>query len=293
MKEGNFMYVSNVIFVILYLLDIIAGFVIAGPIGSLVTAVALPVGIFIQIKLTLFKADAVRLEDLNPYDRDRLALAFENVLQNGERLGYTFKNPKIYLSEEETLNGFSCGNAIVINRGLMNSGCLEAAIAHEIKHFKYHDSITSCLICNTVTVLFLLTMFLFSVYILVIALMIVIAAAIAGRVTGGVIAGSIIMRILGKIKNAFMRVSLFCVNALQMVLSRHSEYKADEFAVRLGYGEQLKQFLRLTYKNRKMMSLPEQLLSSHPSDSKRIAHIQKIQNQMAGNGNGLTLPFNF
>lgn len=287
------MYISNVIFIILYALDIIAGAFIAGHMGAVVVAAALPVCIFIQIKLTLFKADVVRLENLNSHDRNRLSLAFENVLRKGESLGYTFKNPRIYLSEEESLNGFSCGNAIVINRGLLNSGCLEAVIAHEVKHFRFHDSITSCLICNTITVLFILIMFMTSIYILLIVLMAGLLAAFIGNGMTGIITGSVISRILGKIKNLFMRVSLFCMNAFQMVLSRQTEFKADEFAVRLGYGEQLKQFLRLTYNNRKNMSLTEQLLSSHPSDSKRIANIQKIQNELSGNGAGSTLPFNY
>ena len=57
------MYISAVIFVVLYAVDIALGYCIAGYIGSLFVAVALPIGIFIQLKLALFQADAIKLDD--------------------------------------------------------------------------------------------------------------------------------------------------------------------------------------------------------------------------------------
>lgn len=287
------MYISSVIFVIIYLVDVAIGYTIAGYLGALFVAVALPIGIIIQLKLALFQADAIKLDDLSPSDRARLSLAFENVLQSAESLGYTFsKNPHIYLSEDQAMNGFNAGNAIVINRGLMNTGCLEGVCAHEIKHWRYMDSYTSCLICNTVTVISLLAMFVLSIYVFAIALFIGILVAVIGNSTAGFLVGSFVGRFLGKIKDLILRANLFFMNVLQSLLSRYTEYKADEFAVRLNYGEQLKQFLRLTYESRSMESLSARLLSSHPSDSKRIGNIQRIQNQMNENEELVRLPFN-
>lgn len=287
------MYISTVIFVVLYALDITVGYYIAGYMGALFVAVALPIGIFIQMKLALFQADAIKLDDLSPSDRAKLSLAFENVLQSAEGLGYSFsKNPRIYLSEDQAMNGFNAGNVIVINRGLMNTGCLEGICAHEIKHWRYMDSYTSCLICNTVTVLSLLLMLVLSIYVFAIALFIGILVAVIGNSTAGFLVGSLIGRFLGKIKDLVLRANLFLMNALQSLLSRHTEYKADEWATRIGYGEQLKQFLRLTYESRRMESLSARLLSSHPSDSKRIGHIQHIQNQMNETEKLVRLPFN-
>ncbi len=276
------MYISSVIFVILYLLDIGMGYCLAGPAGAAFVAVALPIGIAIQMKLTLFQADATKLEDLSSHDRNRLALVFESVLQAAEQQGYTFrKNPDIYLSEDNTLNGFSCGNAIVINRGLLNAGCLEGVVAHEVKHWRFHDSYCSCLICNTITVLSLLALCMLSIYIFAIALLIGIIVAIFGGGTAGFLVGSITGRLLGGVRDLILRVGIFAMKALQSLLSRHTEYQADEFAAKLGYGEQLNQFLRLTYESRQTMSITAQLLSSHPSDGKRIGRIQRIQEQMA------------
>lgn len=287
------MYISTVIFVVLYALDITVGYYIAGYMGALFVAVALPIGIFIQMKLALFQADAIKLDDLSPSDRAKLSLAFENVLQSAEGLGYSFsKNPRIYLSEDQAMNGFNAGNAIVINRGLMNTGCLEGICAHEIKHWRYMDSYTSCLICNTVTVLSLLLMLVLSIYVFAIALFIGILVVVIGNSTAGFLVGSLIGRFLGKIKDLVLRANLFLMNTLQSLLSRHTEYKADEWATRIGYGEQLKQFLRLTYESRRMESLSARLLSSHPSDSKRIGHIQHIQNQMNETEELVRLPFN-
>jgi len=287
------MYTSTVIFVIIYLLDIFAGYCIAGTIGSLIVAVALPIGIVIQLKLALYQADAIELENLSSHDRNKLSVAFENVLQSAECLGYTFSNnPKIYLSEDESMNGFNAGSAIVINRGIMNSGCLEGVCAHEVKHWRFNDSYTSCLICNTVMVLSLLAMFVLSIYVFAIALFIGILVAVIENGTAGFLVGSLVGRFLGKIKDLILRANLFFINTLQSLLSRYTEYKADEFATRLGYGEQLKQFLRLTFESRRIENLSSSLLSSHPSDSKRIGHIQHIQNQMNEKEELVDLPFN-
>ena len=286
------MYLSSVIFVIIYILDITAGYYISGWIGALFVAIGLPIGIFIQMKLAIYQADATKLEYLSPNDRDQLSIAFERVLQSGESLGYSFRNnPKIYLSEDDTMNGFNAGNAIVINRGLMNSGCLEAVVAHEIKHWKYMDSYTSCLICNTITVLSLLTLFVLSVYILIIAIVIGLIVAIIGGGTAGLIAGSLVGRFLKMIKDIILKSNMFIMKALQGLLSRFTELKADEFATRLGYGEQLKQFLKISYQSRKMESLSSRLLSTHPSDRKRISNIQRIQNKLQQKGELSSLPF--
>ncbi|MBR1432658.1 M48 family metalloprotease [Ruminococcus sp.] len=286
------MYISTVLFIIIFVLDICAGYSILGPTGALIVAIGLPIGIIIQQKLAIYQADAVRLEDLSPSDRAKLSIAFENVLQSAESIGYTFRrNPRIYLSEDDSMNGFNAGNAIVINRGLMNSGCLEGICAHEIKHWRYKDSYTLCLICNTVTILSLLCLFVLSIYVFAIALFIGIVIAVISSGTAGVIVGSLIGRFLGKIKDLVLRANLFIMNFLQSVLSRYIEYKADEWATRIGYGEQLKQFLRLTFESRRLESLSARLLSSHPSDSKRIGHIQHIQNQMNERGELVSLPF--
>lgn len=287
------MYISMVIFIIIYFLDIFAGYCIAGPIGSLIIAIFLPIGIIIQLKLALYQADVIKLEDLSQHDRNRLSLAFENVLQSAEHFGYTFSNnPKIYLSEDESMNGFNAGSAIVINRGIMNSGCLEGVCAHEVKHWRFKDSYTSCLICNTVTVFSLLAMFLLSIYVFVTALFIGILVAVIGNGTAGFLVGSFVGRFLGKIKDLILKANLFIMKTLQCFLSRFTELKADEFATRIGYGEQLKQFLRLTFESRRMENISSRLLSTHPSDSKRIGHIQHIQNQMGEKEELVGLPFN-
>lgn len=286
------MYISTVIFIILYLLDIVAGYLIAQIAGAIFVAFALPISIFIQMKIALYHADVTKLENLSPYDRDKLAIAFESVFQRGESLGYNFhRNPKIYLSEDGALNGFNAGNAIVINRGLMNSGCLEGVCAHEVKHWRFNDSYTSCLICNTITVISLLTMFVLSIYAFMIALIIGVIIAIFGGGTTVFFVGSLVGQFLSKIKDIILRFNVFVMKALQSLLSRFTELKADEFATRLGYGEQLKQFLKLTYQSRKMESISSRLLSTHPSDSKRIGNIQKIQNQLQQRGELTNLPF--
>ena len=287
------MYISTVIFVVLYALDVAAGYCIAGYIGALFVAVALPIGIFIQMKLAIFQADAIKLEDLSPSDRTKLSLAFENALQRAESFGVSFsKNPAIFLSEDQAMNAFSAGNAIVINRGLMNTGFLESVCAHEVGHWHYMDSYTSFLICNTVAVLSILAMLVLSIYVFAIAFFIGILVAVIGNCTAGFLVGSFVGRFLGKIKDLILRANLFLIKALQSLLSRFTEFKADEFATRLGYGEQLKQFLRLTYESRRMESLSARLLSSHPSDSRRIGHIQHIQNQMNKTEDLIRLPFN-
>lgn len=286
------MYASTVIFIIVYILDLAIAYVIAGPMGTLFAIVTLPIAIVIQQKLCMLSVGATRLENLGDADQDKLRATFENVLQSAERQGYSFSNnPKIYLLESDDINAFSCGKCIVVNRGLLNTIYLHGVVAHEIKHYKYGDSYCSCLISSSVSVLMLILMVTLGVSVIAIAIFIALMFGIIFGSTAALISGTIITRLLNIFKNIILNTTYWIVNVLQMMLSRFTEYKADEWGARIGYANDLLLFLKSTQgDDAKFTGLTQRLLSTHPSHGKRIERLNQIKNQI-GYNDTLSLPF--
>lgn len=288
------MHISNIILVLIYVLDMGVGFAVAGSPGAIIVAVGMPLAIWIQQKIYIFASGAVELDSLPEAERFLLANTFETVLEAAECVGYNMKNPRIFLSSEDTMNAFNCGNCIVVNKPLLISGSLEGIIAHEVKHFHFHDSYTSCLISNTITLFFIGLMIILGAGVFLIVLFTFLVIALVFGSTAGAIVGGVVGKLLNFIKEIFLKVNLFLARSIEMALSRFTEYKADEFAVITGFGSQLKHFLEMNRSNDNTLSVTEQLLSTHPSDGKRIARIERMEvvyEQQLAESDQLTLPY--
>lgn len=280
------MYISNVIVIIFYLLDLVAAFAVTGPVGCLFVAVALPIVIWIQEKLCILESNAIKLDDLNLSDQDTLRSMFDTVLEAAEKNGFYFhgKNPKIYLVESDEPNAFNCGNSIVINRGILDSPYRNGVTVHEIKHWKFHDSYCSMLISSTVYVFFLMLMFLLGASITFIVVFVSIIFGIIFGSTLGFIAGSIIGRILNFLKKIITNTLYYVIKFLETALSRFTEYKADEFAAICSFTYDVIRFLE-SIKDQDLLysSLAERVLSTHPTCQKRINRLKKIEKQLEYN----------
>lgn len=283
------MYASIVIFIIIYIFDLAIAYAIAGPTGALFAMIALPIAIVIQQKLCMLSVGATRLEKLDDADQDKLRAVFEDVLQSAERQGYSFsKNPRIYLLESNELNAFSCGNCIVVNRGLINTICLRAVVCHEIKHYRQKDSYCSCLISSSVAVLMLILMFNLGVSVIAISIFTALLFGIVLGSTAAFISGSIVYITFNFLKNAILNIVYWISVFFQALLSQFTEYKADEFSAQCGFADELILFLKSTNDDARFTSLTQRLLSTHPSNAKRIERLNQIKNQLNGT---LSLPF--
>ncbi|MDE5765364.1 MAG: M48 family metalloprotease [Ruminococcus sp.] len=286
------MYASTIVFIIVYILDLFIAYTMSGLTGIFFTMFALPVAVVIQQKPCMLSVGATRLDKLDDIDQDRLRAAFENVLQSAEKQGYSFsRNPKIYLLESDELNAFSCGQCIVINRGLINTICIHGVISHEIKHWKYGDSYCSCLISSSVSILMLMLMVTLGISVISVALVTALIFGIIFGSTAALISGTIVARILNFLKNIIINATYWVINILQMAFSRFNEFKADEWAARIGYADDLLLFLNLTKSDDvRFTSLTQRLLSTHPSNGKRIERLKQIKKQI-GYNDTLSLQF--
>lgn len=215
---------SKLFFVILYLFDIIIAYAITNDyIVSAVTAVVIPLILFVWQKLTLFRSGAMPITKCRTYDAKLLRSAYREVEMRAKSCGYKiWRSAKLYISNEDTHNAYNCGRAIVVNRPLLYGPELNAVIAHELNHFRM-----------------------------------------------------ILAKLLIPVKRGLCNLIVTLLLAVEMAVSRSTEYASDAFATDTGYGEELIDFLSMDMLLRKPLTFTERLLSSHPSDQRRCARIER------------------
>lgn len=197
---------------------------------------------------------------------------YESVKQNS-RIGNRIK---LYILDTAKITAMAIGkNSILISRGMiscMNETELKGILAHEFAHIVRGDSQTNMII-----------MIATNVYIwFIIAL-----NAILERLINLLPTQNFWIDILGAILHIMRFFCLVIINIILFVggvvlfgSSRKKEYKADEFALKIGYGGGLKSSLYKLYdlelSNDK--DLLRRLFATHPRTAYRIENLEDIEN---------------
>lgn len=191
------------------------------------------------------------------------------------------RDVRLFINEDDCPNAFATGRkTICITRGLlsMSDEEIKGTLAHEFGHLSHKDTdrILVVSVGNTVItaicVMFQVAAIVSEIFMNIVALftnddnsfVINIFAAISRFITVALI-------------GAFMKVWSAVGVALCMKTSRGNEYIADEFAWKLGFGDELCTMLsRFSSLEEKPQGLFASLASSHPESRDRISRIQTL-----------------
>ena len=199
-------------------------------------------------------------------EKERLLPLFKEVY-----LGAVKANPKLskgiklYIREDMSINAFAFGKStLVLTRGsieLLNDNQLKGLMAHEFGHFSYKH--TEALLLFTVANLPM--------------------SFIVQKLTDAKNYFDKEKRrsfLLGSLCNFFYYIFKgidFIARLILMHSSRKDEYRADKFAIKSGFGEDLTEVLLEIYSVSisKPESIKEQMNSTHPHITKRIERLER------------------
>lgn len=271
---------SRIAFMVMYAADIILVYMLMNDyIAAVVAAVAIPIIIFIWQKVTLFRTGAMHISKCRSADAVRLQSAYDEVEARAKACGYKFnRKPKLYVSDEDTRNAYNCGYAIVVNRPVLYGQELAAVLSHEVNHWRCGHSYLSMLLGLNIFA-FGIALSLFTGLWLLFSIIFIVA--IIGLISkNSSWFGLILAKLLIPLQKGFCNLIVTILLAIEMAISRKAEYNSDEFAAYCGYGDELILFLSTDKSLRKPLTFTERLLSTHPSDERRIAKIEHLQDRI-------------
>lgn len=199
---------------------------------------------------------------------DRLMPLFREVYtesyQNSKRLD---KGIKLYIQEDMTINAFAFGKkTLVLTKGstmLLSDEDIKGLIAHELGHFANGD-----------TIITIITAFCILPYSLLMALLNRLKAKIDEASKKSIIVW--IIKGFFDLYYYFFRGIGFISELIIMHQRRKSEYKADIYAFRCGYGAELAGALNNLYEIslNNTGTIKEIMRATHPHITKRIERLE-------------------
>lgn len=201
-------------------------------------------------------------------EKERIVPLFKEVytkaFRNNKGIG---RKIKPYIVDSMEVNAFIVGrNTLVITRGALetfNDEELKGIIAHEFGHLKNHDGQIALLLqfCSNILLwIFIIISFIF-------------------RFFERLFENNILGDLFGIIRQIFefvVKAVVFVFTLLVSGGSRHTEYKADMYAKKIGYGEQLKNALYILYDMEisDKKGLIKNLKRTHPILAYRIERLE-------------------
>jgi len=219
------------------------------------------------------------LEGVRPIEteeeKDYLVPLFEEICLDVKETFPAMRKTKLYIIDNHAVNAQAIGRAtIAVTQGAIHTFSrdeLKAIIAHELGHIYYGNSMAVLLntIGNGV----------FSVFVLLFRLILLVLDFLQApfeKQTKGLI--HILLDIVSWIVTSLEFVFLFVGNIILMGNSRSAEYKADEFAYKVGYGLELKESLYMLQKMAMtdQLKIIERMQADHPRVSRRIMKIEQL-----------------
>ena len=203
-------------------------------------------------------------------EKERLLPLFKEVYIEAVRTNPKLsKRIKLFIIDNMDINAYAFGReTLVITKGslkLLNDDCLKGLIAHEMGHFSNHD---------TIMILFRAVSNLLMTLIMQIIYRIKTNLEISSKKSFII---SIVREIFYIIYSVFVLIEMVGEFFILQVL-RESEYRADMFALKCGYGEEmagvLTELYELTFS--KPETIRELMHSTHPPITHRIEVLEKI-----------------
>ncbi len=204
-------------------------------------------------------------------EKERLLPIFQNVYERlKEKKIDISPNVKLYIIDTVQINAFAISlTTIAVTRGLMATMTdeeIEALIAHEFGHLYRGDAISGLLIGAATTVYLWAAL----------ALKYAVTWLASRKTEDGSVAG--ILRLPSLALNFAVAAISLIGGVITGTFSRKKEYKADKFAIDLGYAEPLLsalyKFYDMEISDKKKMI--DRLQASHPKTAYRIEQIETM-----------------
>lgn len=247
----------------------------------LVTTIIYGISLLIALN-PMGEAIARLLEGIKPIqtqeDKDYLLPIFDEVYQ--EALEYTpslNKDIKLYMLDSMAVNAFALGSkTIAVTKGAVYTFSreeLKGILGHEFGHIVNGDTkaLQMTLVGNG-----FFTVIIFVLRLLA-RIMEVILISLSGKDFIRIVV-AFVVTFARWIIDLYIFIFVLIGDIILALNSRHSEYLADEYAVLIGYGTELKQSLYILSKLAmpSKLTLLERLKSSHPYTTARIEKLENL-----------------
>ena len=195
-------------------------------------------------------------------DKEYLLPIFEEVTGNNTKI-------KLYIDKSMMINAYAIGrNTIVVTKGsieILRENQIKGLIAHELGHIIHGDTLIPL-------ILIVGNMFMLIAFIAI--KMIEIIMAITDNIMNE---NNIISSIIKIILDIGMFLVVQLIQILVLINQRQNEYKADDFAYTLGYGDDLLEVLYIldSIDLGGKVSVIDRLKSSHPHVGERIQRLEE------------------
>lgn len=231
------------------------------------------------------KDGAISMDKLGYYQRDKLKRSLSMLYDNIEnKTGINISGLKVNVLPSDEINAYSYGGKnMAVTSGLLNN-CDEftigAILAHEVSHTLSADGTFFRAVMINITLVIFAAMVMSFVASSAVWIIFLILSIIG--ICGGFASVILFSGISKGVKGFFSLLQtgmFFIYKSLSGILSRGCEYRADKYAVEVGYGTQLKYFLQRFSVRPQERSLRNVIYSTHPSSSKRIYRIEKYMQE--------------
>lgn len=229
--------------------------------------------------LSLLKEGAVNANNLPTYEKSRLDIARERLIEDVKNISkINISGLKLYLVPgDDTMTSTAYGaNCVSVTKGTFNNTdpvTLNAVLSHEISHIVNYDAEFQRAVFCSITLLVGAISIMSATAMVVIFLIFLILSCFRSWI--GILAFKGTTKVVGGLFSLFQRAVVLVYRTVLSFVSRQSEYRCDRYACQLGYGIQLLYFLSFANPySQRQMTLTEALYRSHPPTEKRIAMLE-------------------
>lgn len=232
--------------------------------------------------IALYKHRAIHPNKLDDKTKTRLEELLYYVTDDVAKKSGSDLKIKLWLLPSDEINAYSYGiRNISVTQGALNccdDGMLCAVLSHEVAHTLNLDAVWNRLVFANVTLILASLIIITFVSLTSIWLLFTLLCVLG--ICRGIFSIFMFKGVNTLVKGYFTGLQFIVVTIYQAVMaavSRHSEFRADRYAVELGYGIQLVSFLErfaVVSTEERQLSLSEVLYATHPPAQTRLLKIE-------------------
>lgn len=279
MRTQGIAKIVSVLVISFFVIGVFVGFGAAFVVVALISVYA-----WVGEYTALWRDGVISENNLDVYEQDKLQRVKDFMKKRVETVtGEDISNIKLHIVFLDEANAMAYGfHNVSFTKGAIDA-CDEltlcSILAHEISHVLSLDAVFNRIIFGDITVI-VIGLMIVSFASVSLIWIIFLTLALCG-VCRGFISVFITSSLAKGVKAVFeviQRGVLFIYQAAIGAISRRFEYRADQFAVELGFGKQLAYFLDrfVGQQDNRRKSLNEILYASHPASYLRIQRIKQL-----------------